>query len=253
MGLAEALARAINDWLAATWLDHDSRFRGSIVISTEDPPAAAAEIRRSARDRRFSQVQFAGRSAEPMGRRKYWPIYEACVEVGLPVMTHGFGNTGNPITGAGWPSYYLEDHAGPPFVMQANITSLVMEGVFDLFPTLKVVSVENGFGWAPPLMWRMDEAYRVLHAEVAHLKRPPSEYVMEHVYFATQPVEEPGKPQHFQYLMNQYAGFADRLLFSSDYPHRDADAPDRALPQLRDPLVRDKVLRRNGRELYGLS
>lgn len=253
LALADALARAINEWQAAVWLDRDSRFRCSIVISSEDPENAAAEVRRAAQDRRFVQVQFAGRPAEPMGRKKYWPIYQACVDVGLPVMSHAFGSTGQPITGAGWPSYYLEDHIGPPQSMQANITSLVMEGVFDRFPTLKIVSVENGFGWVPALVWRMDNAYSVLRNEVPHLQRRPSEYVAEHVYFATQPVEEPNKPHHFQQLMDQYPAFADRLLFSSDYPHWDGDAPDRALPLIRDPGVRDRILRRNARQLYGLS
>ncbi len=40
--------------------------------------ADMAEIERRAADRRFVQVQFTGRPREPMGRRKYWPIYEAC-------------------------------------------------------------------------------------------------------------------------------------------------------------------------------
>jgi len=48
-----------------------------------------------------------------MGRRKYWPIYEAAEKHGLKIMSHAFGSYGNPITGAGWPSFYLEDHVGP--------------------------------------------------------------------------------------------------------------------------------------------
>ncbi|HZR99632.1 MAG TPA: amidohydrolase family protein, partial [Chloroflexota bacterium] len=60
--------------------------------------AAAAEVRRCAADQRFVQVQFTGRPQEPMGRRKYWPIYEACAEHGLHVMSHAFGSAGQPIT-----------------------------------------------------------------------------------------------------------------------------------------------------------
>ena len=69
-------------------------------------------------------------------------------------MSHAFGSYGNPITGTGWPSFYLEDHVGPAQAMQANVVSMVTEGVFERFPTLKFVSVENGFGWIPSLMWR---------------------------------------------------------------------------------------------------
>lgn len=249
---AGALARAINDWQAAEWLDADPRMRASIIVPTEDPVAAAAEIRRVAGDRRFVQVQFSGRPQEPMGRRRYWPIYEACAEFDLPVMSHAFGSSGNPITGSGWASYYIEDHVGPPQAMQANVISLVFEGVFEKFPGLDLVSVESGFGWAAPLMWRMDNAWKALPQEVPHLEKPPSAYMTERVYFATQPVEEPSKREYFAQLFDQYPAFADRLLFSSDYPHWDGDDPARALPALRDRELRDKVLRLNARRLYRL-
>lgn len=253
LDFASALASAINDWQVAEWLDPEPRLRASLIVANDDVPRAVAEIRRSAVDRRFVQVAFSGRPHEPMGRRKYWPIYEACVEYGLAVMSHAFGSSGNPITGAGWASYYIEDHVGPPQAMQANIVSMVMEGVFEQFPTLKVVSVENGFGWVPPLVWRMDNGWKLLRDEVPHLTRPPSEYVAEHVYFATQPVEEPEKREYFQHLFEQYPPFLDRLLFSSDYPHWDGDTPERALPLLRDREVRDRILRQNARRLYGLA
>ena len=66
---------------------------------------------RVAADRRFAQVLLLVRSHAPYGRREFRPLFEAAVEVGLPVGIHfgGSGN-GNPITACGWPSYYLEDH-----------------------------------------------------------------------------------------------------------------------------------------------
>jgi len=253
LAFAGALARAINDWQADIWLDADPRLRASIIVPTEDPVAAAAEVRRAGRDSRFVQVQFGGRPQEPMGRRRYWPIYEACAEVGIPVMSHAFGSTGNPITGTGWPSYYIEDHVDPPQAMQANVISMVFEGVFEQFPNLDFLSVVAGSGWEKPLMWRMDNAWRALPQEVPHLKRQPSEYMSEHVYYATQPVEEPPERDFFAHLFDQYPAFKDHLLFSSDYPHWDGDDPARALPGLHDADLRDRVLHQNGRRLYGLS
>jgi len=250
---ASAFASAINDWQVEHWLNPEPRFRASLVVANDDVPRAVAEIHRTAADKRFVQVMFSGRPHQPMGRETYWPIYEACVEHGLAVMSHAFGSSGNPITGAGWASYYIEDHVGPPQAMQANITSMVMEGVFEQFPTLRVISVENGFGWVPPLVWRMDSAYKLLHSEVPYLKRLPSEYVAEHVYFATQPVEEPEKREYFGGIFEQFPALVDRLAFSSDYPHWDGDEPARALPLLRDRELRYKVLLHNGRRLYGLA
>jgi uncharacterized protein len=251
--LGAALATACNDWQVAEWLDRDTRFRASMTIPFEAPELAVQEIRRRANDKRFVQVQFSGRPHEPMGRRKYWPIYEACEAYGLKVMSHAFGSYGQPITGTGWPSFYLEEHVGPAQAMQANIISLVTEGVFDRFPHLKIVSVENGFGWLPSLMWRLDSSWQLLRSEVPHLHHAPSEYIREHVYVTTQPMEEPHRPRHFHQLIDQFGDMVDHLLFASDYPHWDADHPVEAFPVQLPHATLSKIYFENAAALYGLG
>ena len=54
--------------------------------------------------------------------------------------------------------------------------------------------MEGGLGWVPSLNARMDKHWTRLRSEVPHVKRPPSEYVREQVWFTTQPMEEPGSP-----------------------------------------------------------
>src|SRR3954452_7005676 len=96
--LAAALACAINDWQIEKWTSKDSRLKGSIVVGNEDGPTAAAEIRKRAGDKNFVQVLLLSRNVEPLGQRRYWPIYEAAQEIGLPIGVHAFGFGGNPIT-----------------------------------------------------------------------------------------------------------------------------------------------------------
>ncbi|HVR30667.1 MAG TPA: amidohydrolase family protein [Thermoanaerobaculia bacterium] len=250
--LGSALATAVNDWQVAEWLDREPRLRASIVIQNEHPAAAAEEVRRRARDRRFVQVLFMGRTQEPMGRRKYWPIYEACAEHGLHLASHAFGAYGHPITGAGHASFYIEDHTSPPQAVQANITSLVVEGVFDRFPCLRFVSVENGFGWLPALLWRLDAAWGLLRAEVPHLERRPSEIVRERVWLSTQPIEEPHRPEQMLELLDHFGEMRDHLMLASDYPHWDGDNPDVALPSQLPEEWKRRIRFDNARELYGL-
>ena len=110
--LAAAICSAINDWQIEKWTSKDKRLKGSVVVANEDGPAAAAEIRKRAGDKNFVQVLLLSRNVEPLGQRRYWPIYEAAEEVGLPVGVHAFGFGGNPITASGWPSYYIEEMVG---------------------------------------------------------------------------------------------------------------------------------------------
>ena len=127
------------------------------------------------------QVLLLVRTDEPLGRRRYRPIFEAAVRNGLPVGIHFGGGRGrNPLTASGWPSFYVEDHTAMAQAFQAQVVSLVVEGVFEALPTLRVVLIEGGFGWLPSLMWRMDKHWARLADEVPHLTRPPSAYVREH-------------------------------------------------------------------------
>src|SRR5260370_16220182 len=96
--LAAALATAINDWQIEKWTAKDSRLKGSVVVANEDGPGAAAEIRKRAGDKNFVQVLLLSRNVEPLGQRRYWPIYEAAQEVGLPAGVPAFGFAGNPTT-----------------------------------------------------------------------------------------------------------------------------------------------------------
>ena len=244
-----ALSRALNEWTLAEWLERDRRLFGAICVPCEDAALAASEVERLGSHPRYVQVLLNVRTREPLGSRRYWPLHEAAAEHGLPIAIHVGGHGGNTITGSGWPSYYFEDHAGYPQAFQAQLTSLVFEGVFERFPSLKVVLQEGGFAWLPALMWRMDSAADRLAEEVPHLQRKPSEIVREHLWFTTQPIEEPERPEFFAQVWDELA-MGDHALFATDYPHWDFDAPDEALPRALDAQAREAIFAGNARALY---
>lgn len=250
-GLAVAINSAVNDWQIAYWLEHEPRLRGSMMLPQEDAEASLQELKRLEGDRRFAQITLHARSAEPLGKKRYWPIYQAAVEAGLPVAIHSSGYGQYAPSGAGWMSFYIEEHHSYAHTMQTAIISLVMEGAFERFPDLKFVVVEGGFGWAPALAWRLDKIWERNRSELPDVKRPPSEYMRRNVWYATQPVEEPEVNSQLGDLVDWIG--PDRLLFATDYPHWDMDDPRYAFKY---PLKKDhlnRIFSLNAKELYNLA
>ncbi|MEN0076562.1 MAG: amidohydrolase family protein [Paracraurococcus sp.] len=245
-----AMAHAVNEWQLECWLRKEPRLRGSVVVPYEDPQASAAEIRKRAGDPNFCQVLMMSRTAEPAGNPRYWPIYEAAAEVGLPVAFHAFGYSGWAMTNGGWPSFYIEEVSEHATSCQNQVISLVVEGAFERIPGLKVVLIECGFAWLPSVGWRLDTHWKSLKSEVPHLTRAPSEQIREHIWVSTQPMEEPERGAHLIDIMG-WIGW-DRILFASDYPHWDFDDPRQALPGLIPAEHRAGIYGGNARALYGL-
>src|SRR3984957_9608 len=83
--MARAFARAVNDWIAREWLDHDRRLRASIVVPLQNVEFAVEEVERLAADRRFVQVLVLAMGEMPLGRRNFWPLYPAAERHGRPI------------------------------------------------------------------------------------------------------------------------------------------------------------------------
>ena len=248
--LAEALCRACNDWTREEWLDRDARLLGSICPPHEHPDLAVAEIERLAGDERFVQVLLPGTLEQGLGNRRYWPILRAATDAGLPVALHT-GGLAQP-KGAGWPAYYLDMHALLGTSMAGQMLSMICSGVFEEMPGLQVVAVETGIAWAASLSWTMDDAWRAFgETATTGLRRPPSEYLRAHWWFTTQPIEEPDDPEHLA-LAFDALGMADRIVFSSDYPHWDFDAPSQTLPPSISREDKARILAGNACRLYDL-
>ena len=246
-----ALCSAINDWELADWVDPEPRLKGSIYIPQDYPEAAVKEIEKRAGDPRFVQITTAAFASEPLGHRRYWPIFEAAEAADITIGMHIGGMPGHAITGGGWPSFYFEHHFSNAPIMESVIISLVMEGVFERFPKLRMVFVECDFAWVPAACWRMDKLWARMRDEVPHVKRPPSEIVKTNMWFTTQPIDEPENPEHLRETM-EWLGF-DRILFATDYPHWDFDDPDHTFKFKMTPQERAAIFRENAMKVYKLD
>jgi predicted TIM-barrel fold metal-dependent hydrolase len=132
-----------------------------------------------------------------------------------------------------------------------HVASYIFEGVFELFPTLKVAFIEGGFSWVAPLMWRMDLDWKGLRHQTPWVKRLPSEYLRDHMRFSSQPMEEPADPKALDLFIDWMDG-GHTLMFATDYPHWDWDDPAMSFTGLPEPLRR-RVFAENAAETFGLT
>ncbi len=248
---AAAMAAAVNDWLISEWLDKEPRLRASIVVPTRVPEMGAQEIERVGSHPGFVQVLLPVRSAAPYGHRRYLPIFEAAVRNNLVVSLQFGGSPGNPPTGSGWPSYYIEEYVGMAQVFQTQVLNLIVEGVFDRFPELRVALIEGGWTWLPSLMWRIDKDWKGLRREVPWNTEVPSKYIRERMRCSLQPLDAPTDPEHLLAIIDQL-GSDDLLMFSTDYPHWHFSEPDEAVPAGLSPVLRRKILHDNAHAFYRL-
>jgi predicted TIM-barrel fold metal-dependent hydrolase len=249
-----AMARALNDWVAARWLATDSRFLASIVVTCQNPRLAVEEIERLAADSSFVQVLLLAGTDAPLGRRMYWPIFEAAVAAGLPVAIHPGVAGGNPPTPVGWPSTLIEDYAAGSLAMQAQLASLVCEGLFQKFPDLTVVLLESGVTWLPSLLWRLDKNWKGLRREIPWLDEPPSHVVRRHIRFSIAPFDRPElDPDRWVRSFLDQLGSLEMLLYASDYPHWHRHDSQTALLGFLSQSERQQILHDNPSRTYRIS
>ncbi|MCF6470628.1 amidohydrolase [Nonomuraea sp. MG754425] len=254
--IATARAIATNNWLDAQWLSGQGnwhgRWRGSICVAIEDPEGSAREIERWAGHPYMGQILLHAEPRPSWGHPKYDPVWAAATRHDITVACHlGRGAFDNhPRPPVGWPSYNHDFMVTYSLLAANQVMSLIFDGVFERFPTLRIVLVEHAFNWILPLMWRMDAIYAARGGDVPHVKRKPSEYVYDHIFFSTQPLDYPEDKLELTRSLELMR--ADKLLlFSSDYPHWTYDDPTWVLKHIPEDM-RDAIMFKNGIELYKL-
>ena len=250
--LQAACYRAYNDWIAQFCAAYPKKLYGVALIPVTDVQAAIVESRRAA------GLGLCGAMiwGTPMDERYsfdsgwYDPIWAELEALGMPISLHSFtGKVQN------WtPEAFLRTYSHNTELIPQSITRMMFSGVFDRFPALKVVSVENDIGWVAFLMQRMDWVFQRkadrLGLEFGKGGLLPSDYfdrnvrctfMTDAVGIATMDLLGPNIP-----------------MWSTDYPHHDSTWPDsrKVLDEQfagLDPVVRDRVVFSNAVDLYGMD
>jgi predicted TIM-barrel fold metal-dependent hydrolase len=255
-GLQRACFRVYNDWLAAYCSYAPKRLKGLALISLYDPKEGAQELERCAKlGLKGAMIWCSPPADQPYSSEIYDPFWAAAQDLDMPVSLHA-------ITGMEripW-EYGAEKRAMrqtvTPHEIEKSFSILILSGVLERFPRLKIVSAENNCGWLPYYLQRMDRGFArfgpsgTVTPWPTKLTLKPSEYFRRQMYCTF--IDD-----SFGVASRHWIG-VDNVMWSSDYPHTAS-----TWPHSRDIIERDfkdvsevekrKIVRENVAQLYGFD
>ncbi len=215
--LLAAGCRAVNDW-SIEFQRYSPRYVPTATIPLLTADHAAAEIHRVA-GLGFHAAFFSvtpGLGVPDWNYDMWEPVWAALAETGLVVGFHigTEAHDANSFNGGYFrgPGGALINYTETTYGGQRAVTKMIAAGVFDRYPSLKVIVSEGGATWGPFIADRLDEAYRQ-HSSMVRpaLRRLPSEYLYENVYASF---------QHDRSAVKAMTAMGWRnVCWGSDYPH----------------------------------
>ncbi|MBM3947602.1 MAG: amidohydrolase, partial [SAR202 cluster bacterium] len=206
------------DWIADFCASHPDRLAGAGVISLEDIGLAVQQLRLVARKGlRTGAITHAPPEDQPYSHPRYEPFWAAAEEIGIPISLHA-------VTAARrrrmQSQEFMVFYPSAVVDIQYSLSHIIVSGVLERHPRLKLVSVENDIGWVGTYLARIDHAYeRHRHWTGSGKRLParPSEYFRRGVSLTFQ-FDKPG-------VETRHHVGVDNIMWASDYPHSDTTWP----------------------------
>lgn len=220
-----AFCRAYNSWLAEVCRDGRERIFGVGLLPTHEPDAA--EVGRC-KEIGLIGVMLPADGAHLLGHRRFDAVYRRASELDMPVAVHASGSAMAPGAEV-FPKFIQAHTVAHPFGILRQFTSMMFEGVFEKFPTVRFAFLESGATWVPWWLDRLDEEYNDRGSvDAPLLAKRPSEYVHQggNIFFAAES-EERLIGAAMELIGN------DVVMYASDYPHWDHEYPQ-SLHKLRE-------------------
>ena len=237
-----AVARMANDFVSGLVRQHPTRFFGLCVLPLQDMKTALIELDRAVKELGMTGIllytNLAGKFPD---EPEFRPLFARAVELDVPVLLH----PAKPVTIEMVKGYEMTSTLGNMFDNTIALTRLLMSGIFDEFPKLKLVCPHLG-GTLPYIIGRLDHQVTVLKRGPRNLTRTPSEYLKQVWLDIVSPLPLAMKFGHE--LMG-----ADHLLYASDHPWVEPQLISDALRSLRLPAADEqKIFTDNARALFRL-
>lgn len=216
---AVTLASQANDTLSEAMKPYPARFRAFATLPWNNPTAAAEELKRTANELGFVGTLISGRPQTGnvfLDNKIYYPIWDALTELDLPVYIHPNYTSIDAVN-----AYYtgLNDQLdtilsaygyGWHYEAGMQVIRMILAGVFEKYPTLKVISGHWG-EMVPYFLYRLDQMFK---PEVTGLSDTISNIYKKHVWISPSGLYD---NDALQFCVNKLG--SDRLVFSADWPY----------------------------------
>lgn len=245
--LKSACFRAVNSYIAEYCSVDANRLTGVGVVSIHDMDQAIVDLEAAAK-MGLKGVLISGSPGEGgFGAPHLDRFWRAAEEMGMPLTMHDLQVRGEvAFVGTGLNFFML------PMEIQTALADMMVGGVFDRFPKLKVASAENDIGWLPHFEHRLNHFVTKILDKNKRLKRLPLEVIQNNIWASTQ-----FENNTIMEYVSKSVG-SDRIMWGSDYPH-----PDSTYPNSRqwiadsskglDPVDADRIFGLNVTKLYNVD
>jgi len=249
---SSAACRAYNRWLADYCKPYPERLFGAAMLPMQSIEGAVQEMRFAARELGFHAgfIRPNPYNGRVLHDPEYDPLWAEAQELRFSIGIHGGSESGQPTLAmdrfkSGGAVRHCVAHT---FEMMAAATSLIMCGVCDRFPKLKIAFLESGGGWMAGWLDRMDRHFDDVGMNDTGLSTRPSEIFRRQCFISFEPVEKSLA------LLADYIG-ADNILWATDYPHLDGfwDAPGMIRRMGLPPKTLADVLAGGAKRYYNLQ
>lgn len=245
---AAHVAETGNDRLADIIRRHPTRYAGLATIPVQDPPRAIREMKRAITRLKLNGVMINSHTnGEYLDEKKYWPILEAAAGLDVPVYIHP--RAPSPAMAAPYRKYQLE-HAIWGYAVEVGLhaVKLIMSGVFDQYPGLRVVIGHMGEN-IPYALYRLDYMHAHYPFERPKLKLTPGEYFRRNFAITTSGVNWLPALE----LCIKVLG-ADNIMWAVDYPYQETAEATRWLDEA--PISeedKEKIFHRNAERIFKIA
>jgi predicted TIM-barrel fold metal-dependent hydrolase len=183
--------------------------KGVALIPLQDVPGAVAELRRAVKELGMVGAMLPSNGLTPhLSAKHFWPVYEEAERLDCALAVHGgcYGDLGfNTYT-----VFPATRALGMPVPLAIAATGMIVDGVFDAFPNLRIGFLEGGTSWIPMVLDRLE---RELEYGGLRIKRKPLDYFTSGKIF----VGCEGNEKALAYAIER-VGPAP-FMFASDFPH----------------------------------